>query len=88
MVQGHQYGKVKFPDKQDRAEEDFFQRYGLLFLIDSGMSQGIEDSTSTGGVLKISEGGDKATIICANGTTQILWSKKKNQDSKSQHCGK
>ena len=35
LVQGHQYGKVKFPDNKDRAEEDFFQRYGLLFLIDS-----------------------------------------------------
>ncbi|MEN9865387.1 MAG: hypothetical protein RL748_977 [Pseudomonadota bacterium] len=88
LVQGHQYGKVKFPDGKNREEEDFFQRYGLLFLIDSGMSEGIEDSTSTGGVLHITEGGNKAIVICANGKTETLWSKKKDQDSKSQHCGK
>ena len=38
IVQGHQFGKVKFPDGRDRKMEDFFQRYGILFLIDSGMS--------------------------------------------------
>jgi hypothetical protein len=43
IVQGHQYGNVKFPDGKNRKEEHFFQRYGILFLIDSGMSRGIED---------------------------------------------
>lgn len=86
MVQGHQYGKVKFPDGANREEENFFQRYGLLFLIDSGMSQGIEDSSSTGGALYITNNGEKAVIICANGEQRTMWSKKKNQDSVSKHC--
>jgi hypothetical protein len=90
LVQGHQYGKVKFRDGKDRDEEDFFQRYGLLFLIDSGMSRGIEDSTSTGGALHISGSGNaqQAVIICANGSEQKIWDSKKNQDHKAQHCGK
>ncbi len=86
LVQGHQYGKVKFPDGKNRDEEDFFQRYGLLFLIDSGMSRGIEDSDSTGGALHITDG-NKAILICANGKQETLWSKKKSQDRQSQHCG-
>jgi hypothetical protein len=79
LVQGHQYGEVKFPDKGNRKEEHFFQRYGLLFLIDSGMSRGIEDSDSIGGALHIAgSGGDqKAVVICPNGDEKTLWSKKK-----------
>ncbi len=86
LVQGHQAGKVNFPGKPNRAEGDFFQRYGLLFLIDSGMSRGIEGSTSTGGALRIT-GNEKADIICANGTVSVLWSKQENQASAAQHCG-
>ena len=79
LVQGHQYNAVKFPDKENRKEEHFFQRYGLLFLIDTGMSRGIEDSDSVGGALHIAgSGGDqKAIVICPNGDQATLWSKKK-----------
>src|SRR6185295_18447709 len=88
-VQGHQYGRVRFPDGKDRDEETLFQRYGLLFLIDSGMSQGIEDSESTGGALRIAGTADRqqATVICANGTQKILWESGKDQGHKEQHCG-
>jgi hypothetical protein len=77
-VQGHQYNAVKFPDGRSRKEEHFFQRYGLLFLIDTGMSEGIEDSESTGGALRITGPTDnqKAIVICANGTQTTLWSNK------------
>jgi hypothetical protein len=80
LVQGHQYNEVKFPDKENRKEEHFFQRYGLLFLIDTGMSRGIEDSDSIGGALHIAGSGDDQTaiVICPNGDEKTLWSKKKD----------
>jgi hypothetical protein len=79
LVQGHQYENVKFPDKEDRKEFHFFQRYGLLFLIDTGMSTGIEDSDSIGGALRIAGAGDdqKAIVICPDGKEKTLWDKKK-----------
>jgi hypothetical protein len=88
LVQGHQYGDVKFPDKENRKEDYFFQRYGLLFLIDSGMSRGIEDSDSIGGALHIVGSGDdqKAVVICPSGDQDTLWSKKKN-DREEKLCG-
>jgi hypothetical protein len=87
LVQGHQYGDVKFPDKENRKEDHFFQRYGLLFLIDSGMSRGIEDSDSIGGALHIvGSGGDqKAVVICPSGDEKTLWSKKKG-DREEELC--
>jgi len=88
LVQGHQYNEVKFPDKENRKEEHFFQRYGLLFLIDTGMSRGIDDSDSVGGALRITGTGDdqKAIVICPNGDEKTLWSKKK--DDREEHlCG-
>ena len=60
---------MTFPDGKNRKKETLFQRYGILFLIDSGMSQGIEDSDSTGGALRIAgpAGQQEAVVICANG---------------------
>ena len=89
IVQGHQYGDVKFPDGKNRKEEHIFQRYGILFLIDSGMSRGIEDSDSTGGALHITglAGKQKAIVICANGKQKTLWNMKKT-DREQQHCGR
>src|SRR5262249_16776214 len=87
LVQGHQYGKVRFVDNVQRADEEFFQRWGLLFLIDTGMSRGIENTTSVGGVLHINAAGDRAEIICDGGETRTIWNKGKNQDHKAQHCG-
>jgi hypothetical protein len=91
LVQGHQYNEVKFPDKEDRKEEHFFQRYGLLFLIDTGMSRGIEDSDSIGGALHIKGSGDdqKAVVICPNGDEKTLWDKtwdKKKNDREEHLC--
>ena len=88
LVQGHQYNEVKFPDKEDRKEFHFFQRYGLLFLIDTGMSEGIEDSDSIGGALHIAGKGDdqKAIVICPNGDETTLWDKKKT-DREEHLCG-
>jgi len=74
LVQGHQPGSVKFPDGKTRVKETMFQRYGLLFLIDTGMSRGIVGSKSIGGVLYITrKQTESATVICANGRKSPLW---------------
>jgi len=80
LVQGHQYNKVRFPDGKNRKEQNFYQRYGLLFLIDTGMSRGIdEDNESIGGALRITGAGSKqkAIVICADSKQKTLWSNKK-----------
>jgi len=74
LVQGHQPGSVNFPDGKKRPKETLFQRYGLLFLIDNGMSQGITGSKSHGGVLWITrKQTESATVICADGSKNPLW---------------
>jgi hypothetical protein len=89
IVQGHQPGKVKFPDGEQRNQEDMFQRYGLLFLIDTGMSRGIAGSTSTGGALRITgKNPERAFAICANGKEQTLWDHTQQPPINARHCGK
>src|SRR5215831_982981 len=79
LVQGHQPGKVEFPDGQKRSKDDLFQRYGLLFLIDAGMSEGVDGDTSSGGVLHISGGSNPSVVaLCANGKDKTLWDRKNN----------
>jgi Calcineurin-like phosphoesterase len=87
LVQGHQYGRVTFPDGESRKEEHFFQRYGILFLVDTGMSQGIEESDSTGGALRITgaASAQRAIVICANGEQKTLWSNE-TSDREQKHC--
>jgi hypothetical protein len=78
IVQGHQPGHVLFADGVKRKQGEMFQRYGLIFLEDTGMSQGVGDSL--GAVLRIS--GDKnnpsATAICFNQTATVIWDTKGN----------
>jgi hypothetical protein len=85
LIQGHQPGKVAFPDGVERNKYDLFQRYGLLFLIDGGMSQGISGNKSIGGALHITRSGNQGatiqtvTAICAGGQTTVLWDSQTNQ---------
>jgi Calcineurin-like phosphoesterase len=69
IVQGHQHNDVKFADGVERHTGEMFQRWGLLFLIDVGMSEGVGDSR--GAALRIANG--KAAAICADGVETILW---------------
>ena len=72
MVQGHQPGKVEFADGTKRAAGELFQRYGLLFLEDTGMSSGVDNSL--GAVLEIAKGAKgQATAICFDGTATEIW---------------
>jgi hypothetical protein len=86
LVQGHQPGPVKFGGIK-REGYTFFQRYGRLFLIDSGMSSGIEESDSAGGALRI-RNGENAIVICANGARATLWDVNTNSDHQTMHCTK
>jgi hypothetical protein len=89
LVQGHQYGNVTFPDGVKRKRGHFYQRYGLLFLIDTGMSSGITDSDdSGGGALRITGSGSdqQAIVICPDGNdTKVVWSKDVT-DHADKHC--
>jgi calcineurin-like phosphoesterase family protein len=102
LVQGHQYGNVNFYAKKTacskkhrkkdvkRDDGQFFQRYGLLFLIDTGMSIGIKDSSqSGGGALRITGSGSdkKASVICPNGDQTPLWPQQ-HPDYKETFCAR
>jgi hypothetical protein len=78
MVQGHQPGEVEFADGVQRHRGEMFQRWGLLFLIDTGMSQDIDDSK--GALLRISRG-TEAVAVCPDGRETRLWDAASNSDA-------
>jgi hypothetical protein len=72
IVEGHVPSEVAFADGVKRNRGEMFQRFGLLFLIDTGMSEGVDDSG--GAVLHITfKGGEQASTICPDGKKTILW---------------
>jgi hypothetical protein len=79
LVIGHQPGRVTFADGSRRPQGTMHQHYdGLIFLIDVGMSRGIDDSGqgySTGALLRIHGGKPKATAIFPDASTKRLWPK-------------
>ena len=88
IVQGHQAGKVDFHDggNKNRKKGALFQRYGILFLIDGGMSSGIDKSA--GGALRIigPASHQQATVICADGFWHQMWDNEKQQDHNGRLC--
>jgi Calcineurin-like phosphoesterase len=88
LVMGHVPTEVAFADGVKRGEGEMFQRFGLLFLIDTGMSEGVDNSG--GAVLHITfRGGEKATAICSDGRRTLLWDSSANQDfGRSAPCPK
>lgn len=80
IVEGHVPSPVTFSDGVIRNRGEMFQRYGLLFLIDTGMSEGVD--YSGGAVLHITfAGGEQATAICPDGKKTILWDSRTKQDT-------
>jgi len=69
IVEGHVPSRVKFADGSAREPGEMFQFLGLLFLIDTGMSEGVD--YSRGAVLNITS--KSATAICPDGTRTLLW---------------
>jgi hypothetical protein len=88
LVQGHQPGEVSFADGVHRKKGQVFQRYGLIFLVDAGMSEGV--GYSQGAILHIkSENGEQATVICPDGNLSKIWDSKSVPDvGRARACGK
>lgn len=82
IVQGHQHSEIRFGDGVVRHAGEMFQRWGLLFLIDVGMSEGVGDSA--GAILRIFEG--KAAAICPGGKQTPLWDATANPDAAGAVC--
>ncbi len=77
MVQGHQPGEVAFADGQQRHKGEMFQRWSLLFLIDTGMSRQIKDSK--GAILRVIQNKD-VTAVCPGGLETKLWDEASQPD--------
>jgi hypothetical protein len=70
IVFGHQPGTYEFNDGSKRKKGTMFQNFGgLVFLIDMGMSRGVD--YSKGALLRITS--DSSTAVFPDGTTQQLW---------------
>jgi predicted MPP superfamily phosphohydrolase len=76
IVQGHQPNAVTLPDGTKRSPGEMFQRYGLIFLEDTGMSEGVNNSR--GGLLRIRQ--NEATGICSDGSSATIWDKSTHAD--------
>ncbi len=85
IVEGHVPSQVKFADGVVREPGEMFERFGMLFLIDTGMSEGVNDSR--GAVLRITS--KDATAICPDGTRTLLWDSRDQQSvGRAAPCGK
>lgn len=74
IVMGHQPGKATFSDGTERKKGTMFQKFdGLIFLIDTGMSEAID--YSTGAILHVVLRNGKAStaIIPPDGIPHRLW---------------
>lgn len=75
IVVGHQPGKVSFSDGTSRNADAMFQKFGRIFLIDVGMSRGVD--ASGGPLLKIHKdpatSTTTATMMDAAGGSTLLW---------------
>jgi len=74
LVFGHQPGEVTFADKTHRKADEIFGKFdGLIFMIDTGMSRGVD--SSSGAILKIhqTDGALTVTTVSSEGKSQPLW---------------
>jgi hypothetical protein len=74
LVVGHQPVAVQFSDGSSRAQDAMFANFnGLFFIIDTGMSRGVD--SGLGAVLQIDGIGTQpvATALYANGSSQVLF---------------
>jgi hypothetical protein len=74
IVEGHQPGKVTFSDGTARSRGELFQKFGEIFLIDVGMSRGVDDSL--GALLHVHRdalGKTTAAAVFSDGSSAALW---------------
>lgn len=85
IVEGHVPSEVRFEDGVVRKAGEMFQRFGMLFLIDTGMSEGVDDSL--GAALHITS--KSAMAVCADGTKAVVWDAERVADAgRARPCGK
>ncbi len=78
IVQGHEPSDIPFADGVKRNRGEMFQRYGLIFFIDTGMSEGV--GYSDGAILHITKKGKEAIAVCPDGKQTPIWDAKSNPD--------
>ena len=87
IVQGHVPSDIRFADGVERNKGEMFQRFGLIFFIDTGMSEGV--GNSDGAVLHIAKNGKEAIAVCADGKETPIWNALSNPDvGRATACGK
>jgi hypothetical protein len=87
IVQGHEPSDIRFADGLRRNTGEMFQRYGLLFFIDTGMSEGV--GYSEGAILHIANHGQEAIAVCPDGKQTSIWDSRSNpQVGRAPVCGR
>jgi hypothetical protein len=87
IVQGHVPSAIEFADGVKRSKGQMFQRFGLIFFIDTGMSEGVGDSD--GAVLHITAHGQEAIAVCPDGKQTPIWDAGTHADiGKAPVCGR
>jgi hypothetical protein len=76
IVQGHEPSEIHFASGVVRQRGQMFQRYGRIFLIDTGMSEGVNDSEGT--MLHIAQQGREAIAVCGVGGETKIWDAETN----------
>jgi hypothetical protein len=87
IVQGHEPSEIRFADGLRRNKGEMFQRYGLIFFIDTGMSEGV--GHSDGAILHIVNHGREAIAVCPDGKRTSIWDFRSNpQVGRAPVCGR
>lgn len=70
---GHQPGAVRFADGTKRSKGEMFGRSGKVFLLDCGMSRGVDDSR--GALLRAHRTGTGTEVqaVSPDGSARVLW---------------
>jgi hypothetical protein len=87
IVQGHEPSDIRFADGVIRNKGEMFQRFGLIFFIDTGMSEGV--SNSDGAILHIANNGQDAIAVCPDGKQTSIWDARSKPDvGRAPVCGR
>ena len=74
IVFGHQPGTYTFNDGSKRTKGTMFDNFGgLVFLIDMGMSRGVDYSKGALLLIRHDGGAETATAVFADGSQEQLW---------------
>ncbi len=73
IVQGHQPQSITFNDGTKRSAGSMAELYGRVFLIDVGMSGGVNDSNGALLHVRHDAAGEHATVVPPSGDASLLW---------------